>query len=76
MRTTFEFPDDMFRRLKALAAMRGMTLKQILQKAVQDELAAAEAQPVVRKKTHFPVLQSKEPGRLNLTNAEIDDLLA
>ena len=76
MRTTLDFPDDMFRRLKALAAMRGMTLKQILQKAVQDELAAAEAKPVAKEKIHFPLIYSKTPGSLHLTNEQIDDLLA
>jgi len=75
MRTTMDFPDDMFRRLKALAAMRGMSLKQVLHKAVQDELAAAEDQPLVREKIHFPLIRSKTPGVLKLKNADIDDLL-
>ena len=33
MRTTIDFPDDLFRQLKALAAMRGMSMKEILQNA-------------------------------------------
>ena len=75
MRTTVDFPDDMFRQLKALAATRGVTIRQILQKAVEDELANAHKTEVVRDKVKFPILESKEPGTLHLTNADIEDLL-
>jgi len=70
-----DFPDDMFRQLKALAAMRGMSMRQILQKAVADELADANPTEVVRERVKFPILKSKEPGSLHLTNADIEDLL-
>lgn len=75
MKTTVYFPDDMFRQLKSLAALRGMSMRQILQKAVADELANAYKADVVRDKVNFPILDSKEPGSLHLTNSDIEDLL-
>lgn len=74
MRTTLDLPDDTFRQLKSLAAQRGMTLKQVLRAAVEKELASATSRTWDRP-VKFPILDSKEPGTLNLTNADIEDLL-
>ncbi len=72
MRTTLDLPDATFRQLKALAAHRGVPLKQVLRSAVERELTAS---PPRRRRVKFPILDSKEPGTLNLTNADIEDLL-
>ena len=74
MRTTLDLPDATFRQLKSLAAKRGTTLKQILRSAVDKEIVAATARTEQRR-IKVPILKSKEPGSLNLTNAEIEDLL-
>ncbi len=75
MRITLDLPDATFRQLKSLAARRGKTLKQVLWSAVEREIVAATAKPARRRIT-VPVLKSQEPGSLNLTNSEIDDVLA
>ena len=74
MRTTIDLPDPLFREMKSLAAKRGTSLKDFIQRAVEVELRK-ECQPKGRR-VKFPILSSNEPGVLNLTNAEIDDLLA
>ena len=74
MRTTLDLPDSIFRQLKSLAAKRGTTLKQVLRSAVEKEIVAAIARTEQRR-IKVPILKSKEPGSLNLTNAEIEDLL-
>ncbi|MBI3683462.1 MAG: hypothetical protein HY235_24065 [Acidobacteria bacterium] len=75
MRTTLDLPDATFRRLKARAAEQGVTLKHLLRVALERELERAnELQQ--HKKIRFPVLRSKEPGKLKLTNADIENLLA
>ena len=38
MKTTIEIPDVMFRRAKALAATRGVTLKRLFTEALEDQL--------------------------------------
>lgn len=75
MRTTLDLPDETFRKLKILAAARGSSLKQVLRSAVERELARA-SQRGVEQRVRFPVLKSKQPGTLRLTNADIEDLLA
>jgi hypothetical protein len=72
MRTTIDLPDPVFRELKAVAARRGTSLKDVVRKAVEEEIRKAERNAGRRVK--FPLLASKEPGTLDLTNAEIDDL--
>jgi hypothetical protein len=42
MRTTVDLPDPVFRELKALAARRGTSLKEIVRLAVEEEIRKAE----------------------------------
>ena len=40
MKTTLEIPDPLFRKAKATAAQRGLTLKQFVTEAVRDKIDA------------------------------------
>ena len=75
MRTTLELPDAVFRELKALAALKGISLKDVLQSAIEHELANAQNAGVVKDRIQLPLIKSKNPGTLHLTNADIEDLL-
>ena len=74
MHTTVDLPDPLFRELKAFAAKNGSSLKVVIREAVVAEIRRAKSG--TGKRINFPVLPSREPGSLNLTNAEIEDLLA
>ena len=54
MRTTLEFPDEMFRALKARAAVEGTTLKELIQRLVRSGLAAADKPEVRRTPSRLP----------------------
>ena len=73
MRTTIDLPDPLFRELKAVAARRGTSLKSVVRDAVEVEVRKSEK---AGRRVKFPVLASKEPSTLNLTNADIEDILA
>jgi hypothetical protein len=75
MRTTVDLPDELFRDLKILAIQRGTSLKELFRMAVERELAMARGQTEPYR-VQFSALSSKEPGKLDLTNANIEDLLA
>lgn len=45
MRTTIDFPDDLFRQAKATAALQGRSLKDLVTEALRAELARVAAQP-------------------------------
>lgn len=49
-------------------------MKEVIRRALEEEVRKAEGKRGRRLK--FPLLDSTEPGSLDLTNAEIDDLLA
>ena len=40
MKTTIEMPDDLFRTVKSVAALRGQTIKQLITTAIERELTA------------------------------------
>ena len=74
MRTTIDLPDDLFRQLKSKAALRGETLKGFVQAAVEKEIGAVPAASSFRVK--LPLIRSKKPKSLSMTNVEIENLLA
>jgi len=74
MRTTVDLPDPLFRELKAVAARRGTSLKNVIRTAVEEEIRKTERK--TRHRVKLPLLSSREPGSLDLTNAEIEDLSA
>jgi hypothetical protein len=71
--TTVDLLDALFRELKAVAARRGDSLKNVIRAAVKSEIR--EAQAKTGRRVKFPLLSSSEPGRLDLTNAEIEEFL-
>ena len=46
MKTTIELPDELFRRAKATAASRGMSLKELFTQAVEERLHHGGSRPV------------------------------
>ncbi|MBN2439961.1 MAG: hypothetical protein JXJ04_01390 [Spirochaetales bacterium] len=66
MRTTIDIPDQLFRRIKALAAIQGITLKNFITKAVEHELISRkELTSGFRIKD--PLIPSDKPGSLHIT---------
>jgi hypothetical protein len=74
MRTTVDLPDPLFRQVKSVAALRGSTLKEFIQDALHQ--AVTSDRRVRRHKVRLPLIRSKHPGALRLTNADIEDHLA
>ncbi len=72
MRTTIDLPDPVFRRLKASAALEGVSLKEVILRAVEKELHSNRPK---KGRIRFPLIRSRQPGTLSLTNAEIDEVL-
>jgi hypothetical protein len=73
MRTTVDIPDEAYRAIRILAAERGITVRQIVLEGV-DMVRKQQTAPA--KRFQVPVIRSKRPGTLHLTNEEIDELTA
>ena len=72
MRTTIDIPDSIYRELKAQAARQGRTVKEIILRGVEKEMQGAVSK---KKRVRLPLIRGKETRKLNLTNAQIDDVL-
>jgi hypothetical protein len=74
MRTTIDIPDETYRELKIKAAREGTPLRQIVLRGIDRELGSKEERVV--RKLKLPLIRSAQPGTLNLTNEQIDELTA
>ena len=74
MRTTIDMPDALFRKTKAVAALRGSSMKELIIQAVERELANASP-PAKRKRVKLPLVQVWTGRKLDLTGFDFDELL-
>lgn len=78
MRTTIDLPDHLLRRTKALAAVRGSSMKELIVRAVERELntegSVAAGPPPGRVK--LPLVHLRTKRKLDLGKFDFDDLLA
>jgi len=73
MRTTVDIPDPVYRQLKSKAALRGCSVKELILRGVEAELAVEKRKVGVR--VSLPLIRSKRPGWLRLTNKTINEIL-
>ncbi len=73
MRTTIDIPDETYRTIKVLAAERGTTMRELVLEGME---LVRRCPPEAAKKFEVPVIRSKRPGTLDLTNEQIDELTA
>jgi hypothetical protein len=74
MRTTVDIPDPIYRRLKSEAALRGCSVKDLVLRGVKAELEGQKSGRQTRK-IKLPLIESKRPGWLKLTNRRINEIL-
>lgn len=78
MRTTVDIPDAVFRETKALAAMRGISLKQFILEALErarSEQAANTPPAAAPAPPEFPSFHLRSGRKLSLKDFDFDDLL-
>lgn len=78
MQTTVDLPDALYRKGVALAASRGATVEQFIieavAKAVQGNLRSSTSDSGNRE-VELPLIHSKRPGTLDLSNFDFDELV-
>ena len=78
MRTTIDIPDDLFRQTKAIAALQGSSMKDLIVGALQREVSQRKPARAKSDATHrvkLPLIRNWKGPRLDLTNFDFDDLL-
>ena len=79
MQTTLNFPDSLYQKSEQLAASRGATVEQFIVEAVKKEVQGnpeAGASRYGDREVELPVIRSNQPGTLDLSHLNFDDLLA
>ena len=80
MQTIVNLPDTLYQESDALAASRGATVEQFIVEAVEKEVQGNRASETCGsygdREIQLPVIRSRRPGALDLSNFDFDDLLA
>jgi len=72
MRTTVDIPDPTYRKLKSKAAAEGSSVKELILRSVEKELTAGRPK---RGRIKLPIVRSRRPGSLRLTNQQLYDAI-
>jgi hypothetical protein len=79
MRTTVNLPDSLYQQSETLAASRGSTVEELIVEAVAKEVRSSIEPEVpgmdAKRKIELPIIHSRQPGTLDLSDFNFDDLL-
>lgn len=76
MRTTIELPDSVYRQSAQIAHLKGYSVEELIVRTLERALEAEPSAPRQLKPVTFPLISSSQPGTLDLTDFDFDDLLA
>ena len=76
MQTTIQLPDAVYREGERIARAKGFTLEQLIVRALEREFSQERPTSRSEGKVSLPLIHSKQPGTLDLSNFDFDDLLA
>ena len=71
MQTTVDIPDPTYRKLKRRGAEEGCSVKDLILRGVERELES----PTRLRRVKLPLVRSKQPGSLDLTNEQIYEIV-
>jgi len=74
VRTTIDLPDRVFRKAKAVASLEGVSLKQLITRAIEHELEAGTPS-LSPKRVSIPIVRSKRPGSVQVTSERIASIM-
>lgn len=76
MRTTVDVPDDLMRQAKALAAMRGVKLKDLITDFISQGLRSGALRSPANHRSKLPALiPSAERKMMSVTNEDVEKLI-
>lgn len=75
MRTTIDMPDALYRKTKAVAALRGSSMKDVILQAVEHELMNRRSTEGKPKYIKLPLIKGTTGRKLDLSDFNFDDLL-
>lgn len=76
MRATVQLPDSVYRRTEEAARVRGLSVDELISDVLERELGAETSPSQPAKYVTLPIIHSENPGTLDLSDFDFDDLLA
>jgi hypothetical protein len=73
MKATIEIDDELYRQVKAAAAIRGRKIKDLVAEGLRTVLRSPHAGHRARR-IQLPIIKSKQPGTLRLSNETIAEI--
>jgi hypothetical protein len=74
MRTTVDIPDALYQELKTKAAREKRSVKELVLRSVEAELRPRKSKK--GRRVTLPLVRSKWPGKLEVDNERIYDLIS
>jgi hypothetical protein len=75
MKATIEIDDELYRQVKAAAAIRGRKVKDLVAEGLRTVLRSPHSGPRTRR-IRLPIIKSKKQGTLPLSNETIAEIEA
>ena len=75
MRTTVDIDDAVYRRAKAVASLRGISLKRFFAEALRRELERTEGPKPAGRRIQLPLVRSSAPASRALDGDRIAEIL-
>lgn len=76
MRTTIELPESVYRQSAQIAHLKGFSVEELIVRTLERALETEQSTPRQSQPVTFPLIRSSQPGTLDLTDFDFDDLLA
>jgi len=76
MRTTIELPESVYLQSTQIAHLKGFSVEELIVRTLERALSAESPALRQSKPIAFPLTSSSQPGTLDLTDFDFDDLLA
>ncbi len=77
MQTTIDIPDTLYRQGEQVAHGQGISLEEFIVQSVSKQIVIEQhARPKAAHYVKLPLIESDQPGTLDLSNFDFDDLLA
>jgi hypothetical protein len=74
MRTTLDLPDTLYRKTKAVAALRGSSMKDLIIRAIEQDVNSPTTKKQVPR-NKLPVIKRPSATKLDCSDFDFDDLL-
>ena len=74
MRTTLDLPDTLYRKTKAVAALRGSSMKDLIIRAIEQDVNGPTTKTKIPR-NKFPVIKRPGSPKLDFSGFNFDDLL-